>query len=141
MDVGHGWGSFSFPLARAMIEAGVLADFISSDLHHYNLHGPVFDLLTTMDKFLHLGMPLDDVIRRTTLNPATFLGRAEEIGTLRPGAVADVTVLEVQEGEFPLTDSYGRTEIGRQRLEVRQTLRGGRRVGLLPKPVACETPR
>ena len=136
MDVGHGVGSFSFAVARRMLDAGVIADFISSDIHHYNFHGPVFDLLTTMDKFLHLGMGLPDLIRRTTLNPAKFLGRQDEIGTLRAGAVADITVLELTEGEFPLTDSYGNTEIAGRHLEPRLVFRAGRRTGILPRPAS-----
>jgi dihydroorotase len=135
MDVGHGWGSFSWPVAQSMLDAGVLADFISSDLHTYNLHGPVFDLLTTMDKFLVLGMSLDEVIRRTTAEPAKFLNRQNEIGTLAVGATADITVLEIEEGEFPLKDSHGVIRYGTQQLEVRHTYRAGRPTGLLPRPV------
>jgi dihydroorotase len=135
MDVGHGWGSFSWPIAQSMVDAGVLADFISSDLHTYNLHGPVFDLLTTMDKFLLLGMDLDEIIRRTTAEPAKFLNRQHEIGTLAVGATADITVLEIEEGEFPLKDSHGVVKTGTQRLEVRHTFRAGCPTGLLPRPV------
>ena len=73
LDVGHGVASFDFQVARALLEQGVVPDFISSDIHFYNLHGPVFDLVTTMDKFLHLGLTLPEVIRRTTHLPAKFL--------------------------------------------------------------------
>ena len=134
LDVGHGFSSFDFRVARSLMEQGVLPDFISSDIHYYNLHGPVFDLVTTMDKFLHLGMPLVEVIRRTTQIPAHFLRRQDEIGTLKAGAVADITVLDLQSGEFPLMDSDGRVEIGRQHLEPTQVFRAGRQLGVLPRP-------
>lgn len=134
LDVGHGQSSFSFRVARSLIEQGVLPDFISSDIHFYNVDGPVFDLVTTMDKFLHLGMSLPEVIRRTTQTPAQFLGREQEIGTLRPGATADITVLELQESEFLLHDSYGNIETGRQHLEPTHVFRAGREMGLVGNP-------
>ena len=139
LDVGHGFSSFDFRVARSLLKQEVLPDFISSDIHFYNLHGPVFDLVTTMDKFLHLGMPLPEVIRRTTQIPARFLGRDNELGTLKPGAIADITVLELQTGEFPLVDSEGRVEIGQQRLEPTHVFRAGRRLGVLPRPAALPT--
>jgi len=134
MDVGHGWGSFSWPVAQSMLDAGVLPNFISSDLHTYNLHGPVFDLLTTMDKFLHLGMDLDEIIRLTTAEPAKFLGRPHDIGTLAVGATADITVLDIEEGEFALTDSHETSRAGTQSFEVRHVFRAGRQAGILPRP-------
>jgi len=134
LDVGHGVGSFSFPVARSMLDASVVGDFISSDLHQYNIHGPVFDLLTTMDKFLHLGMDLTDIIRRTTINPARFLGKQDDIGHLQSGAIADITVLELIDGEFPLTDSYGKTETGNRRLEVRHVFRAGHQAKTVRRP-------
>lgn len=134
LDLGHGVASFNFIVAHSLFKQGVYPDFISSDIHHYNVHGPVFDQVTTMDKFLHLGMSLSEVIRRSTLNPARFLGRETEIGTLAPGSIADITVLELQSGEFPLKDSMGRIEIGRQRLEPTMVFRAGRQMGILPRP-------
>ena len=136
LDVGHGVASFDFRVARALLEQGVLPDFISSDIHFYNLHGPVFDLVTTMDKFLHLGMELPEVIRRTTQTPAKFLQRELDLGTLQPGALADITVLELQDVESPLTDSEGRVETGRKHLEPTHVFRSGRQAGLLPRPQA-----
>ena len=134
LDVGHGRGSFTFRVARAALEQGVVPGTISSDLHTYNLHGPVFDLVTTMDKFLHIGMELYEAVRRVTSTPAEVLGRPEEIGTLTPGACADIVVLEMQEGEFELTDTFGATETGHYHLEPRYIFRGGRQVGVLPRP-------
>jgi dihydroorotase len=140
LDVGHGFGSFDFHVARALLEQGVLPHFISSDIHYYNWHGPVFDLVTTMDKFLHLGMELPDVIRRTTALPASFLKRETELGTLQVGAFADITVLDLQSGEFPLIDAAGRTELGIVRLEPTHVFRSGRPVGLLPRPESRPQP-
>ena len=134
LDVGHGRGSFTFRVARAALEQGVAPGTISSDLHTYNLHGPVFDLVTTMDKFLHIGMELYEVVRRVTSTPAEVLGMPEEIGTLKPGAYADIVVLELQEGEFELTDTFGITETGHYHLEPCYIFRGGRQVGVLPRP-------
>ena len=134
LDVGHGRGSFTFRVARAVLEQGVFPGTISSDLHTYNLHGPVFDLVTTMDKFLHIGMELYEVVRRVTSTPAEVLDMPEEIGTLKPGAYADIVVLEMQEGEFDLTDTFGVTETGHYHLEPRYIFRGGRQVGVLPRP-------
>jgi dihydroorotase len=133
LDIGHGSGSFSFPIARALLEQEVLPDFIGSDLHAYNLHGPVFDLVTTLSKFLHLGMPVPEIIRRTTTNCAKFLGLADEIGTLRPGACADVTVLEIVNEPTPLTDSERRTETAERRFEVRDCFRAGTPVAIASK--------
>jgi dihydroorotase len=133
LDVGHGFSSFDFQVARRALEQGVLPDFISSDIHQYNLQGPVHDLVTTMDKFLHLGMGLPEVIRRVTYIPALFLGCEDEIGTLRPGTVADITVLDLQQGEFPLTDSEGNVEIGQQHLEPTHVFRAGNQVGVVPR--------
>ena len=129
LDLGHGSGSFSFPVAHALMDQGIVPHFLSSDIHTYNVHGPVFDLVTTLDKFLHLGLSIDDVIRKATAEPARFLGRSEELGTLQPGALADVTILSIEEGEFPLIDSNGAVETGHQRLEVQHVFRGGVRCG------------
>ena len=87
-----------------------------------------------MDKFLHMGMNLPDIIRRTTELPAKFLQREGELGTLQVGALADITVLELQDLEQPLTDSEGRVEIGKRHLEPTHVYRSGRQVGLLPRP-------
>lgn len=140
LDVGHGVASFDFRVARALLDQGVLPHFISSDIHYYNLHGPVFDLVTTMDKFLHFGMDLPEVIRRTTYLPAKFLKKESEIGSLQPGAVADITVLEIQEVEEELTDSEGQIETGRKHLEPTHVFRSGRQQGLLPRPEFAPSP-
>jgi dihydroorotase len=116
-DVGHGAGSFSWQVARAGLDQGLLPGTISSDIHAWNIAGPVYDLATTASKFLHLGLPLPEVIRRVTATPAECIGRSVELGTLKPGAAADITLLRKVEGEFEVRDSGGQGEVGGTRLE------------------------
>jgi dihydroorotase len=125
-DVGHGVGSFSFAVARRALADGVLPDTISSDLHAHNIHGPVYDLATTLSKFLHLGLSLDDVVARATVTPARAIGWEGRIGTLGPGATADVALFHLAEGRFPLTDATGETVQAAQALLPRGVLRAGR---------------
>src|SRR5207302_9101575 len=106
-DVGHGVGSFAFAVARAALAQDLRPGTISSDLHVYNVRGPVFDLATTMTKFLALGLGLDEVVRMTTEAPAKVIGAAGRPGTLAPGAAADVTLLRMQRGPVELTDARG----------------------------------
>jgi dihydroorotase len=127
-DIGHGAGSFAFRRAEAALAEGFAPDTISSDLHRLNVDGPVHDLVTTLSKFLHLGLGLDEVIAMATTVPAVAVGREGQVGTLAIGAVADVAVLALEEGRFPFTDVIGTTVEGRQRLEPVATIRAGARV-------------
>jgi dihydroorotase len=124
-DVGHGMGSFSFKIGRAMLAAGFLPDTISSDIHALNLDGPVFDQTTTLSKFLCLGVPLADVIRATTVNAATAM-RRPDLGTLRPGAAGDATVFSVNEGRFDYVDSVGETLTGNKKIVSEGVVLSGR---------------
>ena len=125
-DVGHGAGSFSFDVMEKCLEQEFLPDTISSDLYSANVNGPVFDLVTTLSKFLLLGLSLRQVVERATVKCSGVFDFGAEIGTLRPGAEADVSVLNLCEGEFVFTDSCGKTRNGRQKLEPVVTLRGGK---------------
>ncbi|MEZ5905913.1 MAG: amidohydrolase/deacetylase family metallohydrolase [Geminicoccaceae bacterium] len=107
-DIGHGMGSLAFETATAMLEQGFLPDVISSDVHTLCIHGPAYDLLSTLSKFLALGMRLDDVIRTATLHPAAAIGR-NDLGSLAPGAIGDASVLERRPGRYVHTDSLGET--------------------------------
>jgi dihydroorotase len=127
-DVGHGRGSFAFARGEAALADGFRPDTISSDLHRFNVDGPVFDLVTTMSKYLHLGLPLDDVLAMATVAPSVALGRAGQMGTLAVGGPADIAVLRLEEGRFPFTDSFGTTIDGQQRLVPMATFKRGRRV-------------
>jgi dihydroorotase len=125
-DVGHGAGSFSFDTMEKCLQQDFLPDTISSDLYSANINGPVFDLVTTLSKFLLLGLSLRQVVERATANSARVFNFGAEIGTLRPGAEADVSVLEVRDGEFVFVDSGGQKRTGRQKIEPVVTLRAGK---------------
>ena len=105
-DIGHGKGSFAFKTARGMLANGFYPDTISSDVHALCINGPAFDQVTTLSKFLCMGMPLGDVIAATTLNAAMALKRPE-LGSLKPGSVGDATLLSVRQGEFDYVDVTG----------------------------------
>ena len=129
-DVGHGAGSFSFGVAEKFAEQGYSPGTVSSDVHKYNVNGPVFDLTTTLSKYLHLGYELEDVIAFATTRPAAAVRLSDSIGTLKVGANADVTVLELREGRFTLTDALGATRVGDRMLVPIDTVRAGRRVSM-----------
>ena len=131
IDVGHGAGSFSFDVMEKCLAEHFLPDTISSDLYSANINGPVYDLPTTLSKFLLLGLDLSEVVERATIRAARVFNFGAEIGTLKPGAEADISVFELQEGEFTFSDSDGRTRTGRQRLAPVATVKGGR---LFPPP-------
>lgn len=124
-DVGHGAGSFAFRVAQAALDQGFTPGTISSDLHVYDINGPVYDLATTMSKFLHLGIPLDEVVRLCTWSPARAVGIPESIGTLRPGAEADVAIFRLEEGEFGFMDCERQAVVGGKRLVPVNVIRGG----------------
>lgn len=130
-DVGHGAGSFTWATAEAALADGFRPDTISSDLHRFNVDGPVHDLVTTLSKFLHLGLSLPEVIAMATTAPADALGRAGEIGTLAVGAIADVAVLRLVEEPVVLTDSAGVTLTAPARLVAETTIRAGRVVPMV----------
>ncbi len=109
-DVGHGFGSFSYEVARTALSQGFLPHTISSDLHRYNIAGPVFDLATTVSKFLHLGLELPDALRKVTSTPAAVIKQEKELGTLQAGAVGDAVLFRECSGKRPLKDTTGRVE-------------------------------
>ena len=123
-DIGHGMGSFAFSVGRTMLENGFPPDCISSDVHTLCIEGPAFDLLTTMSKFLCIGMPLVEVIRAATDNPARALTRPD-LGTFRTGAAGDASVLSLDEGHFDYVDSTGAHLAGERRLSAKATIIGG----------------
>ncbi len=105
-DIGHGAGSFSYRTCRAMLESGFKPDTISSDIHCLSVNGPVFDLLTTLSKFLALGMTLPEVINCSTAQAADAI-RRPNLGRLIAGSEADISILRLQEGEFSFADTDG----------------------------------
>src|SRR3954447_25242287 len=124
-DVGHGGGSFAWRVVVPMMKQGFTPDSISTDLHTGSMNAGMKDMLNVMDKFLALGMSLDDVIAKSTWNPAKEIHH-EELGNLSVGAPADVTVLRVERGAFGFTDMYGARMDGDRRLAAELTLRDGK---------------
>jgi dihydroorotase len=124
-DIGHGKGSFAFKTARAMLANAFYPDTISSDIHALCIDGPVFDQVTTLSKFLCMGMPLADVIAASTVNAATALKRPE-LGSLKPGSVGDATILTVEEGRFDYVDVVGEHLIGDRKIGSRGVVIAGR---------------
>ena len=126
-DVGSGNNSFSFAMAKPAVEQGFLPDTVSTDTRRKSLLSTFATMPETMTKMLAAGMPLADVVERSTVTPARQLGHPE-IGTLSVGADADIAVLELAEGRFGLTDG-GRTGFRRmdvdRRLVPQMTVREG----------------
>ena len=131
-DVGHGEGSFEWGVCEQALAQEFPPDTISSDLHNYNLHSPVFDLVTTVSKFLNLGMSLHDALDRVTAVPARYVGMEGRIGTLAPGAEGDLVVLDWQEGDFGFVDSSRVERRGSQRLVPEVVIKNGQVV----RPIA-----
>ena len=138
-DVGHGGGGFSFANAERAIADGLPPGNISTDLHQGSIGGPVFDMVTTMSKFMYLGLSLDEVVRLTTQSTAAIMGMGDTLGTLAVGAEGDATILRLAEGKFTLVDRMStslsfhglrwepRVQVeAKQRLEHVDTVRGGR---------------
>jgi dihydroorotase len=125
-DVGHGSGSFSFPATEAALKENFPPTSISSDIHAYSALGPVFDLPTTMTKFLMHGLTLEKVVELTTIAPARAISKVEEMGSLKPGRSADIAVFDLVQGNFSLVDSQGEVRKTSQKLVPVLTLRSGR---------------
>ena len=127
-DVGHGAGSFNFGIARKALDAGFLPDTISTDLYNVNTNGPVYDMPTTLSKFLYLGLSLEDVLVRATARPAGIINRLAGMGTLEIGAPADIALLAVEEGQFQLVDSQRTVVTAPKRIVSRLTICRGKRL-------------
>jgi dihydroorotase len=123
-DVGHGGGSFYWNIAVPATRAGFWPDSISTDLHTGSMNAGMKDFTDTMSKILNLGAPLQKVIEMSTWNPAREIHH-EELGHLSPGAVADITLLRLQEGQFGFLDSAGARFDGTHRFLAEVTIKGG----------------
>jgi dihydroorotase len=127
-DVGHAGGHFDFNLVRRAMGEGIVPDIISSDLHG-RLSQPGFgvvgDLLTTLTKFLPLGLTFDEIIARCTTNPARIIGWQDRIGSLEVGREADIAVLQLVNEPTKLRDSVGGEMTAEQRIAARWTIRQG----------------
>ena len=124
-DIGHGMGSFSFKVVRRMLENGFYPDTISSDVHALSINGPAFDQVTTLSKFLNLGMRFADVVRASTQNAARALSRPE-LGTLKPSGVGDAAILSIDDGTFDYFDTTGEKLTGDKKINVRGVVLAGK---------------
>lgn len=124
-DVGHGGGSFAWRVAVPAIQQGFLPDSISTDLHIGSMNSGMKNMLNLMSKFLALGLSVDDVIAKSTWNPAREIHH-DELGNLSVGAIADVAVLRVEHGKFGFTDMYGARMDGNQKFVCELTVKGGK---------------
>ena len=127
-DVGHAGGHFDFNLVRRAMGEGIVPDIISSDLHG-RLKQPGFgvvgDLLTTLTKFLPLGMSMEQIIAKCTVNAARAVGWQERIGSLEVGREADIAVLQIVNEPTELHDSIGGQMTSSQRIAGKWTIRAG----------------
>lgn len=124
-DLGHGAGSFLWPVAAKALEQGFYPDTISTDLHSSSIMLPESDMPNCISKLMSLGMPLEEAMVRSTVNPAKAIGLYPEIGTLGEGRVADVAVFTLREGLFAFKDAWHNKQMGSKRLEAVLTVRAG----------------
>ena len=162
-DVGHG-SHFSFKMARLVLEAGIVPDTLGADMHGYNTTVPKprgtpdahpdteemhlfagkqnFSLASAMTSMLALGLSLEQVVPMVTSHCATMLRMDSEIGTLRPGVEADVSVLADETGRFLLQDNEDTKVVAERMLRPVFCLRAGVRYDsdavILPRPVMAE---
>jgi dihydroorotase len=124
-DVGHGGGSFAWRIAVPAMKEGFVPDSISTDLHIGSMNSGMKDMLNVMSKFLVMGMPLAEVVKLSTWNPAREI-KQETLGNLSVGSPADVAVIRLENGSFGYVDSFGGRLKGTQRLTNEMTLRDGK---------------
>jgi len=136
MDVGHGLHNLNFDVARKVLDQGLHPDGVSTDGHRGNRAGPVYDLPTTMAKLMALGFSLNQVIEMATANAARLLGRSNELGTLRIGAAADISVLKIEEREWKAIDSQKGTILAHQTITPVYAIRGD----MIYEPLPVERP-
>ncbi|MGJ5181486.1 amidohydrolase/deacetylase family metallohydrolase [Bradyrhizobium oligotrophicum] len=161
VDVGHG-SHFSYRLARKAIASGIVPHTLGADIHGYNTHVPApagtpdehaddenhpfagqakFSLVQAMSSLVALGLTLEQVVPMVTSNPASMLGLSDQIGALRPGMEADVSVLREKQGRFVLRDNEKTEVIADRLLQPVFCLRAGVRqdatAPILPAAVAA----
>jgi len=124
-DVGHGGGSFLFRQAVPALKSGFKPNTISTDLHTGSMNGGMKDITNVMSKFLNMGMSMQEIIMATTWKSAQVINR-EDLGNLDKGSVADITVLNVREGDFGFIDTQGYRLDGNQKIECELTIRDGK---------------
>lgn len=138
IDVGHGGGSFDFTIAEPALQQGLMPDTISSDLHAYSGNSPSIPFLPqVMSKFLTLGFSLSQVVAMATNRPGEIINRAPLLGTLKPGAPADIAIFDLVDKPVEWLDTKGNKRPGTQSLVPVQTIRAGIPFGRpFPSPFA-----
>lgn len=117
-DLAHGSRNFSFEVASACIKQGFLPDFLSTNLTHRCYHqSPVYSMLNLISKFLALGVPLEEIIKRVTVIPAKYLGIKEYPSLLNSGDEASLISFQISRGKWIFTDAYNNTICGNQLVE------------------------
>ena len=124
-DVGHGGGSFAFSQAIPAINQGLKPNTISTDLHTGSMNGGMKDLLNVMSKFLNMGLNLNEVITSVTWDAAKSI-KKENLGNLSVGSVADITILNLREGDFGFIDTKNKKMNGTKKLECELTIKDGK---------------
>jgi dihydroorotase len=130
-DVGVGGGNFTFASAQAVIDQGFMPDTISSDITAMGIYaGPVFSLTECMGKVMTLGISFEDAIRMTTSKPAEILGIADDLGSLSVGTTADISIVDLVDGDFSFIESSGTTKAGSQAIKPVMAIKDG-----VPQPL------
>jgi predicted amidohydrolase len=124
-DIAEGSSHMSFDVAQKCLAQGFLPDTISTDLYNGNVFGPTYDLPTLASKFLALGMNLDKVVELVTIKPAQVFDYGMQLGTLKPGTEADISIFEVREGKFAYMDADKKKLAGHQQLMSKAVVRSG----------------
>lgn len=106
LDVANGINNFSYSTARKMMEQGFLPTTLSTDVTRTSVTGPAYGLTVTMSKFLELGLSIEEMVAMTTINPARAIRIDDRKGSLKPGMDADISILEINPGRWPLPDSH-----------------------------------
>jgi dihydroorotase len=132
MDLGHGTGAFWFEVAEPLIQQGYKPMVISTDIHQLSIRGPMYDLPTCMNKCMAIGMSLDEVVEASTSAPARVVGLDNEVGSLKPGLMADIALFELEHGTYRYYDVKMNMREGRDRLRHSLTIIGGRPLETLP---------
>ena len=124
-DVGHGGAGFWFSEAIPALEQGLWPNSFGTDMHRFSINKGMKDMLNVMSKYLAMGMPLKQIFARATWYPAKSIGR-EDLGHLKEGSTADITLIRVIDGQFGYVDAGGNRIEGNKKLEAEVTIRAGK---------------
>jgi dihydroorotase len=133
MDIGHGTGAFVFEVAEPLVQQGYKPTVISTDIHQLSIRGPMYDLPTCLNKCIAIGMSVDEVIEAATFAPARVVGLDNEVGSLKPGLMADLALFELELGTYRYYDVKMDMREGHERLKHSLTIVGGRPLEELPE--------